>query len=259
MDEGTKKYSFDHIFAGSNPSVLIDKTKSAGDGLKTAHTDSGANDESRVDDISLKVKLEDLSDILNDTISSFFTPDSPPDEPIVVSDESEEEEEVAKDKVTKATSHDIPKDTLVPPPSSLKLAQIQELMAQIKDLKKHVRDMEIELPGDLKEILTKLETFTSTISSLSSQVAELHNIQWELPANFLNFPSQVSSVQEKLKTLDSLPSLLHKDTDTLNRFSTMVENAFEATSLNVPLVGKATALPTKREKNTKDAETNLQK
>ncbi|GJY34786.1 hypothetical protein Tco_0419255 [Tanacetum coccineum] len=36
----------------SNPSVLVDKTKSAGDGLKTAHTNSGANEESRADDIS---------------------------------------------------------------------------------------------------------------------------------------------------------------------------------------------------------------
>ncbi|GJT55662.1 hypothetical protein Tco_0990716 [Tanacetum coccineum] len=82
------------------PTILIlsktYKTKSAGDGLKTAHTDSGANEESRADDISLKVKLEDLSDILKDTRSAFFTPDSPPDEPIIVSDESEEEEEVAK-------------------------------------------------------------------------------------------------------------------------------------------------------------------
>ncbi|GKB75809.1 hypothetical protein Tco_0942704 [Tanacetum coccineum] len=54
MDEGTKNYSFDHIFARYNPSVLVDKTKSAGDGLKTAHTDSGTNEESKVDDISLK-------------------------------------------------------------------------------------------------------------------------------------------------------------------------------------------------------------
>ncbi|GJW15314.1 hypothetical protein Tco_0019447, partial [Tanacetum coccineum] len=98
-------------------------------------------------------------------------------------DESEEEEEVAKDKDTEATSH---------------------------DLKKHVRNMEIELREDLKEISTKLETFTSTISSLSSQVAELKNIKWEIPADFLAFPSQVSSVQEKLKILDSLPCLLPK-------------------------------------------------
>ncbi|GJT28010.1 hypothetical protein Tco_0908285, partial [Tanacetum coccineum] len=107
MDEGTKNYSFDHIFTRSNPSVLVDKTKSAGDGLKNAHPDSGANEESRADDISLKVKLEDLSDILKDTRYAFFTIDSPPDEPIIVSDESEKEEEVAKDKDTKATFHDV--------------------------------------------------------------------------------------------------------------------------------------------------------
>ncbi|GKA46036.1 hypothetical protein Tco_0738832 [Tanacetum coccineum] len=39
----------------------------------------------------------------------------------------------------------------------------------------------------------------------------------------------------------------------------MVENALEATSMNVPSAGQATALPSEWEKNTKDAETNLQK
>nr|GEV31309.1 hypothetical protein [Tanacetum cinerariifolium] len=194
--------------------------------------------------------------ILKDTRFTFFTPDSPPDELIIVSDESEEEEEVARDKDTEATFHDVPKGTSVLPPPSLKSAQIQELMAQltellvtylkpelskllasydfasclptkleelllkitglfgeIKELKKHVRDMEIEPHGDLKEIPTKLETFTSTISSFSSQ----------------------------LKILDSLPSLLHKITDTLNRFATMVENASGAASMNFPSAGKATA------------------
>ncbi|GKB14395.1 hypothetical protein Tco_0848318 [Tanacetum coccineum] len=117
------------LSSGSNPSVLLDKTKSARDGLKTGHTDSGANEESRADDISFKVTLKDLSDILKDTRSAFFTPDSPPDEPIIVSDESKEEKEVAKDKDTEATSHDVPKDTSVPPPPSTKSAKIQELMA----------------------------------------------------------------------------------------------------------------------------------
>ncbi|GKG52965.1 hypothetical protein Tco_0550077, partial [Tanacetum coccineum] len=72
-------------------------TKSAEDGLKTAHTNLGANKESRADDISLKVKLKDLSHILKDTRSAFFTPDSLLDEPIIVSDESEEEAEVVRD------------------------------------------------------------------------------------------------------------------------------------------------------------------
>ncbi|GJZ33825.1 hypothetical protein Tco_0579261 [Tanacetum coccineum] len=42
------------------------------------------------------------------------------------------------------------------------------LSGDIKELKQHVCDMQIELPGDLKEIPTKLEIFTSTISSLTS-------------------------------------------------------------------------------------------
>ncbi|GKG32512.1 hypothetical protein Tco_0430022, partial [Tanacetum coccineum] len=45
--------------------------------------------------------------------------------------EEEEEEEVDTDKDTHATSHDVPEDTSIPHPPSLKSAQIQELMAQV--------------------------------------------------------------------------------------------------------------------------------
>ncbi|GJW26417.1 zinc finger, CCHC-type containing protein [Tanacetum coccineum] len=240
-----------------------DQTKSAGDGLKIAHTDS---------------------DLLKDTRYAFFTLDSPQDEPIIVLDETEEEE-VEKDD-THATSHD--KDELeqqkakaeaevtllkampsypdinqltdllvnsLKPEFSKLLAshnfanylpnvlkelpsKFTELFGDIKELKNHVQKIEIELPRDLKEIPTKLETFTSTISSLSSQVAELKNIQWDLLAEFQALPSQVSSVQEKLKTLDSLPSLLNKVTNTLNMFATIVENASGAARNNVPLAEK---------------------
>ncbi|GJR44867.1 hypothetical protein Tco_1312970 [Tanacetum coccineum] len=63
MDEVTKNYYVNHIFAGTNPSVLVDQTQSAGDGLKITHTNSGRNEESRADEISKKMKLEDLSDL----------------------------------------------------------------------------------------------------------------------------------------------------------------------------------------------------
>ncbi|GJZ46873.1 hypothetical protein Tco_0600705 [Tanacetum coccineum] len=49
----------------------------------------------------------------------------------------------------------------------------------------------------------------------------------------------------------------YKVTETLNRFATVVENASEATTKNVPSAGQATASPAEGEKNTKDAETNL--
>nr|GEX26464.1 hypothetical protein [Tanacetum cinerariifolium] len=156
---------------GAHPQLNSDKTKSAGDGLKTTHPTLSTNEESGADNISRKVKLEDLADIFKDTRSSFFTPDSPTDEPIIVSD-----------------------------------------------------------------------------------VAELKNIQWEFPTEFLDLPHLASSVQEKFKTLDSLPGLLKMVTNTLNRFSTLVENALGATTMGVPSVDKATASPAKGEK---DADTNL--
>ncbi|GKD12212.1 hypothetical protein Tco_1196619 [Tanacetum coccineum] len=225
------------------------------------HTTSGENEESRADDISQKVKLEDLSDILKDTRSAFFTPDSPTEEPIIVSDESEEEVDAEKNKdnddtlkeeleqakaIAKAKAEvasmkakpsypDINQLTkllvtsLKPKLSKLlashdfasylltKLkelpSKITEISGEIKELRQHVRDMKLELPRDLLEIPTKLETFTSIISSLSSQ------------------------------TLDSLPSLLHKVTNTLKRFSTIVYNASGATNMHVPSAGQAAASP----------------
>ncbi|GKC06938.1 hypothetical protein Tco_0998548 [Tanacetum coccineum] len=133
-------------------------------------------------------------------------------------------------------------------------SKITGLSGEIKELKQHIKDMKIKLPGDLKEIPSKLETFTSTISSLSSQVAELKNIQWELLAEFLDLPHLVSLVQEKLKTLDFLLGLLNKVTNTLNRFTTLVENASGDTTTGVPLADKATASPAEGEK---DVDTNL--
>ncbi|GJV96848.1 hypothetical protein Tco_1548425 [Tanacetum coccineum] len=180
----------------------------------------------------------------------------------------------------------VPKGTSVPHPPSPRSAQIQELMAQAKpsypdinqlttlmvtSLKPELakllasHDFASCLPTELKElpskvtelkIPSKLETFTSTISNLSSHVAKLKNIQWELPAEFLVLPHLVSSVQEKLKTLDSLLSLLKKVTYTLNRFATLVENASRATTMGVPSVDKATSSPAEGGGG-KDADTNL--
>nr|GFB88250.1 hypothetical protein [Tanacetum cinerariifolium] len=68
--------------------------------------------------------------------------------------ESEEEEEVAKDKDTKATSHDVPKDTSVPPYPSLKSAKIQELMAQVHLLHSQKEELE-QAKGEAEVTLMK--------------------------------------------------------------------------------------------------------
>nr|GEW45735.1 hypothetical protein [Tanacetum cinerariifolium] len=96
---------------GAHPQLSSDKTKSSRDGLKTTHTDSGTNEEFRADEISKKIKLEDSSNLMKDTRSTFFTLDSLQDKPIIVSDKSEEEE-TKKDKDTHTTSHDSQKEKL---------------------------------------------------------------------------------------------------------------------------------------------------
>ncbi|GKD58173.1 hypothetical protein Tco_1295682 [Tanacetum coccineum] len=269
MVEGTKNHSFDHTFAGSNPSVLVDKTKSAGDGLKTAHTASGASKKSKADEISKKIKMEDLSDLLKDTRSAFFTPDSPIDEPIIVSDESKEEE-VENAEQPPATSQDVPKDTSVPHPPSPRLAQIQELMAQdhlLQSQKKELEHQKAAAEAEAASLKAKPsypdinQLTTLLVTSLKPELTKLlasYDFASCLPTELKELPSKVteliSSVQEKLKTLDSLLGLLKKVTNTLNRFATLVENASGATTTGVPSADKATASPIKGEK---DADTNL--
>ncbi|GJT67573.1 hypothetical protein Tco_1019053 [Tanacetum coccineum] len=63
MDKGTKNYAPDHIFAGTNPSVLVDSTKFGRDGLTTNHTKTGATKDMRF---------------------AFMDTDSNEDEPIIV-------------------------------------------------------------------------------------------------------------------------------------------------------------------------------
>ncbi|GKC10248.1 hypothetical protein Tco_1001858 [Tanacetum coccineum] len=171
--------------------------------------------------------LEDSSDILKDTRSTFFTPDSPTDEPIIISDKSEEEEEVKKDKDTK--------DTSVLPPPSPKSTRIQELMAQpSKLLASH--DFASCLPTELKEIPSKITRLSGEIKELTQHIKDM---EIELLVDLIEIPTK--NIQWKLPA----------------KFATMVDNAIDAASMKVPLAGQATALPYEGEKNTKDAGTNL--
>ncbi|GKC75939.1 hypothetical protein Tco_1126713, partial [Tanacetum coccineum] len=98
-------------------------------------------------------------------------------------------------------------------------SKITGLSGEIKELKKHVRDMEIELHRDLKEIPTKLETFTSTISSLSSQVNDTLNrfatmVENASGATSMNVPSAgkatASPVEGEKNTKDAKVNLQKK-------------------------------------------------
>nr|GEY49713.1 hypothetical protein [Tanacetum cinerariifolium] len=232
IDGGTHNYLIHHIFAGTNPHVLVEQTKYASEGLEivltkpatgngSSHIEQQIEEElntspdlSSLDDAKIGIKLEALSKLVKKVEANFMDPDSPKNEPMIDVDESEEEADKTED--IHATSHPYSEDTSVLKPSSpsnslpTELKELpfkfNKLSREVKELKKHVHDLEIKLPRDLKEIPNKLETFTSIVESLTTQVAEMKTLQWELTTEFLFVPINVASIKAKIKTFDTLLS-----------------------------------------------------
>ncbi|GKA91955.1 hypothetical protein Tco_0813880 [Tanacetum coccineum] len=208
----SKEGAHPQLSSGTNLSVHVDETISAGDGLKTAHTDSGTNEESRADEISKKIKLEDLSDLMKDTRSAFFTLDSPHNEPIIILDESEEEE-TKKDEETHTTSHDVLKDTSVQHPPSPKLSQIQELI----DINQLTKLLVTSLKPELSKLLashdfasclpTKLKELPSKFTELSRDIKELkkhvRDMEIELPSDLKEIPTKLETFTSTISSLTS--------------------------------------------------------
>nr|GEX54763.1 hypothetical protein [Tanacetum cinerariifolium] len=111
MDKGTKNYSINHIFACTYSHVLVEQTKYTREGLETVLTQhttgKGASDiaikiEEKFNtslnlpsskDTPKKIKLEDLSKLVQDLGVNFMDLDLPNDDkPIIIQDESDEEE-----------------------------------------------------------------------------------------------------------------------------------------------------------------------
>ncbi|GKE39239.1 hypothetical protein Tco_1462644, partial [Tanacetum coccineum] len=113
-DEGTKNYLLDHIFTGTDPNVLADKTKYVSDGLETVLTTpkTGTKNAAKPsEEINLEeIKLEDLA-------PDFKDMDSPKDDPIIVVYDSEEDEEENKNEEIHSTTNDKTEDisAFIPP------------------------------------------------------------------------------------------------------------------------------------------------
>ncbi|GJT81285.1 hypothetical protein Tco_1055627 [Tanacetum coccineum] len=105
----------------------------------------------------------------------------------------------------------------------------------------------------LKPGLSKLLTSHDFVSCLLTELKEL-------PSKFIELSGDIKELKRhgKLKTLDTLPSLLNKVTNTLNRFATVVETASGVASKNVPSTSQATASPAEGEKNTSPATINFE-
>nr|GEW61359.1 hypothetical protein [Tanacetum cinerariifolium] len=272
-DEGPNKLSLDHIIASTNPHVLIEKTKSMSKGLEIVLTQptigKGASDIAKkieeefntsfdlssFEDTQKEIKLKDLSKLVQDAQNhklekqkskaeakvSFLT--AQPSYPNITQFTKLLVTSLKPESSHLLSSYDF--GSLLPTELKELPSKFNELTKEFKELKKHVYDLEIELLGDLKEIPTKLETFTSIVKSLTTQVAKLKTLQWELLTKFLSVPTQVESIQAKIKIVDALPSLLKKVTEALNKFSHVIDSTSKNTGdHSVPSAGLAGSHPT---------------
>nr|GEU36821.1 hypothetical protein [Tanacetum cinerariifolium] len=180
-DEGTKNYSLDHIFVDSGPNVLVDKTKSVSDGLETVLTtlETGTNNAPKpIEEIKYReIKLEDLAKLVPNVKANSKDLDFLEYNHIIMVDDSEEDEEEDKNKEFHSTINEETKDISASTPSfpsslptELKElpSKFKEIIDEVKLLKTQVHGLEIKVLRDLKELLTKLKEFTTTVTSLIS-------------------------------------------------------------------------------------------
>ncbi|GKA89853.1 hypothetical protein Tco_0811665 [Tanacetum coccineum] len=216
INEGTKNTSYDHLFVGTDPHVLAYQTKFFSEGLDIVLTQpltgKGASS------IARHPNFKDL--------------DSPEDDPVIIIEESDEEEndEIHATKNSQKHKLELEKNKAEAEAALLKSQPSFPNVERLKEL--------CSLPTKLKDILSKLNELTR------------ETLQWELPQEFLSLPAQVATVQAKLKTLDALPGLLSHVIKALNKFAqVLVYTSSKAGDKSVPLRGQADTMPAEGEKN----------
>ncbi|GKE27053.1 hypothetical protein Tco_1442437 [Tanacetum coccineum] len=151
---------------------------------KEASTIAKQVEEAISDEASKIIKLEDLAKLMPNVKADFMDLDSLKDDPIIVVNESDDDEDDKGEEVHTTLNFETEDASVPNPPSPSSLptelkelpSKFNELTEEVKGLKKQVHELEIELPGDLKNIPTKLEDFNKTVTSLTSQVAELKTL-----------------------------------------------------------------------------------
>nr|GFD29825.1 hypothetical protein [Tanacetum cinerariifolium] len=130
---------------GTDPRVLVNQTKSVSEGLETILTQSitrkEANSVARQikEETSSLIKLEDLAKLVSHVQPTFKDIDLPKDDPVIVVDDTDEDEE---DEIHAATN-DETGDTLVPKSSS-QSSQIQKLTNKVLILQCQKHKLELE-------------------------------------------------------------------------------------------------------------------
>ncbi|GKC22100.1 hypothetical protein Tco_1024250 [Tanacetum coccineum] len=219
MNEGTKITSYGHLFAGTDPHVLAEQTKSVNEGLETVLIQTiigkGADSVSRQidEETSSTIKLEDLAKLVSHVQPSFKDLDSPEDDHVIVMDDSDEDEDDEVYTTENSQKHKLElkknkaeaeASLLKGKPSFPNVEQLKELL--VKSLKTKfsnilsAHDFSSSLPTELKDLPSKFNELTEEVKGLKQQV---HELDIELPGDLKEIPSKL---EEFTKTVTSLTS-----------------------------------------------------
>ncbi|GKD77564.1 hypothetical protein Tco_1340185 [Tanacetum coccineum] len=169
--------------------------------------------------------------------------------PITVSDESEEEVEADNDTDTHATSHDSQKDEL----------EQQKAKAEVASLKARPSYPDINQLTDL--LVTSLKPELSKLLSSHNFASCLPTELKELLPKFTELSGEIKELKQHVKDMEiEQPRGLKRDSNKTGDFHFHYLQSYipGATTKDVPSTSQATVSPAEGEKNTKDAETNLQ-
>ncbi|GKD81981.1 hypothetical protein Tco_1348820, partial [Tanacetum coccineum] len=199
VNEVTKNTSYDHLFAGTNPNVLADQTKSVSERLEIVLTQpitgKGASSGARQikEEIYSTIKLEDLAKLVSHVQPSFKDLDSPEDDPVIIVDDSDENE----DDEVHATENVETKDTLVPKSSSLRSSQIHELTNQVLILQSQKHKLKLEKnKAKAEAALFKAQPFFPNVERLNELLVKSLKTEF---SNILSAHDFSSSLPTELK------------------------------------------------------------
>ncbi|GKA86818.1 hypothetical protein Tco_0808529 [Tanacetum coccineum] len=201
---------------------------------------------------------------------SFKDLDSPEDDPIIVVDDSGEDEEA--DEVH-ATTNVETKDTLVLKSSSPRSSQIQELTNQVLILQsqKHKRELEknkVEAEADLLKAQPSFpnvgqlnELLVKSLQTKFSKILSAHDFSGLLPTKLKDIPSKFNELTEEVKWLKKqvheleieLPGDLKEIPSKLEDFTKTAIASKKTGDTTVPSAGQAGTQPAEGEKNTNQA------
>ncbi|GJR61758.1 hypothetical protein Tco_1503920 [Tanacetum coccineum] len=93
-------------------------------------------------------------------------------------------------------------------------SKVNEINRAMGDLKQYIKKLEIEVPGDLKALLDKMEEFQTSISALTNKVASLEDFMLELLGGLLALPGKgekYQMIEEEIKNQKGIEQAVKAD------------------------------------------------